>query len=388
MTDTPQATREQVLAFRLAGHNLGRRLPPGSLLAAAAACGVQNSPPGSAALALAARVEGLTPADIDRALEVDKSLLQIWSLRQSRYFIPTKDLDAFTVAIQPQDEESWRYTMQGFVPILDQMGMSATEAVALVRAALADALDGRELTKREMGVELAKRLPAAFGPWLEPDTFSGFGAVLVRPIALTGLFCLAPRSGGEASFVRTDQWLGRPLPAPDPDEARAELVRRYLRCYGPSTPEHFGEWAGIAPSAAERAWQAARRRLVAVGAGEGKAWLWRDDLAAFQAPGGVAGGVRLLPPHDPYLLGRDRETLVVDTATRRQIWRAAGNPGVLLVDGEAAGMWRSRKQGKRLQLTVTPLRALSAGAREVIEAEVGLLAPFRGAEEIAVTYEA
>jgi len=40
----------------------------------------------------------------------------------------------------------------------------------------------------------------------------------------------------------------------EPAWARAELVRRYLHCYGPSTPQHFAEWAGIGPAQAGRAW--------------------------------------------------------------------------------------------------------------------------------------
>ncbi|HTX43248.1 MAG TPA: crosslink repair DNA glycosylase YcaQ family protein [Methanocella sp.] len=76
-----RAGPDRALAFRLGGHNLAARLPRGSLLRAVGACGVQNTPPGSAALALHARVAGLTPADVDRAFEKDKTLLQTFRLR-------------------------------------------------------------------------------------------------------------------------------------------------------------------------------------------------------------------------------------------------------------------------------------------------------------------
>lgn len=83
-----QVGRDQVLAFRLNGHHLAQRLPEGSLLVAAGACGVQNSPPGSAALALHARVDGLTPEQLDQAVDVDKRLLQSWCMRGAPYFSP------------------------------------------------------------------------------------------------------------------------------------------------------------------------------------------------------------------------------------------------------------------------------------------------------------
>jgi hypothetical protein len=59
--------RDQILAFRLASHHLTARLSAGSLAAAAAACGVQDTPLNTAPLAFNARVAGLGPADVGRA---------------------------------------------------------------------------------------------------------------------------------------------------------------------------------------------------------------------------------------------------------------------------------------------------------------------------------
>ena len=71
------------------------------------------------------------------------------------------------------------------------------------------------------------------------------------------------------------------------------------------------------------------------------------DLPAFEKAQRPRG-VRLLPPYDAYLDQRDRETLVPDTAQQKRLWRAIGNPGVVLADGEVAGGWRPQKKGKRL----------------------------------------
>jgi Winged helix DNA-binding domain len=155
MAASIRADRDDVIAFRWSGHHLGERLPAGSLLDAAGACGIQNSPPGSGPLALDARVEGLTPDEVDQALEVDKTLLQVWSVRASPYLIPTGDAAVFTLGLLPDDEQGLRAFMQGLTPVLDQVGMSATEAVELAAAAVEDALDGRVLSKRAMGAELA-----------------------------------------------------------------------------------------------------------------------------------------------------------------------------------------------------------------------------------------
>ena len=149
-----RATRDQVLTFRLAQHHLSQRLSRGSQIEAAGACGIQNTPPGAAALALHARVTGLTPADVDRALAIDKTLLQVWSVRAAPYVVPTSAAAVFTTGVLPEGEESLRFFLSGAGPHLDLLGMSASEVVERTAAALPAILDGRELTKDELGVAL------------------------------------------------------------------------------------------------------------------------------------------------------------------------------------------------------------------------------------------
>jgi hypothetical protein len=385
----PRAERDRVLAFRFAGHNLARAERPGALLDAAGACGLQNTPPGSAALALAARVPGLGPAAIDRALGTDRTLLQVRSLRGAPYVFPTRDAPVFTAGLIPEDEAALRFFILGAGPALDKVGLSATELVERASAALLDVLDGRTLPFRQLSSALTEQLSrqltaqqlAAWrsSSWYAPGQSLGEALVhfALYPVALRGLYCYAPRESGEASFVRSDQWLGEPLPRVDQDGARAALVRRFLRCYGPSTAAHFGEWAGIAPAAAERAWRLVASELVAMDCGGRPTWLHEGDRTAFESAPPPAG-VRLLPPHDPYLAQRDRETLLPDKTLHRMIWRTIGNPGVVLADGRIVALWRPKKQGKRLLIAVEPLSALAAPLRDEIAAEAALVAPFRG----------
>jgi hypothetical protein len=375
-----RADGERVRAFRLHSQNLACRLPAAALSEAAAVCGIQNSPPGSAALALHARVSGLTPAGVANALERDRTLLQVWSVRASPYVVPTGDVAVFTRGLLPEDEASLRVFVAGMVPVLDEVGMTATDVVERTAAALHEALDGRVLTKRQMGAALAERLPERLGPWFEPSTFSEYTATFARPVALRGWFCFAPRAGNEAAFVRTDQWLERSLPDVDPDAVRAELVRRYLRGYGPSNPADYALWAGIGPEQAGRAWRLVEHELVEVEVDGIAAWLAHRDLPAFCDPV-PATGVRFLPPHDPYLLLRDRATLLPDRAVQRRVWRATHNPGVVLADGRVAALWRQRKRGRRLHVAVEPLAPLPVDA---VEREAAVLGAYRGCDDVIV----
>ncbi|WP_424358801.1 winged helix DNA-binding domain-containing protein [Methanocella sp. MCL-LM] len=387
-SDLLSVTRDQALAFRLAGHNLSRRLPPGSLLKAAGTCGIQNSPPGSAALSLHARVDGFSPGDLDRALAVDKTLLQMMSLRGAPYIFPTADAGAFTAGLLPDDEESLCFFIQGVGQALDRIGISVTGVVSLASAALYEVLDGREMTKDQMGVEVAELLLDRLTQeqqqawqsesWYAPGQSLGESVVRFAfyAISLQGLFCYAPRHDDVATFLRTDRWLGAPLPEADRALVAADLVRRYLHCYGPSTAGHYAEWAGISPAQAAGTWKLVERELTEVVFEGRRAWLLSTDIPLLAKPP-ASEGVRLLPPHDPYLQLRDRATLVPDKKMQRDIWRPTGNPGAVIADGQFAGTWRSRKKGKQLALTVELIESLSPGAVEEIEAEAAAIARFK-----------
>src|SRR5688572_12801218 len=378
-----RVTAEQAVAFRLHGHHLDERLPAKELLRVAGACGLQTTPPGAAPLALHARLEGLSPERVTRALEKDKSLIQIWSLRAAEWVVPTRDIDVFTLGVLPDDEEGLRYVLWGFTPlVLDTIGMDATEAVLAAADAAWEALEsGRALTKRELGPAMLPHMPPALHPWLGAEKFHTSGAVLLRPVALRGTICFVPGAGAESKIVRTDAWLGRALPPIDDrttHRARAELVRRFLRCYGPAMPAYFGEWAGISLDHSRALWALVESELAEVQQDGRTRWVLAKDLPLPLAPP-AAEGVRILPPSDPFMHCRDRETLLPDKTVHPRIWRSGVTAGVILVDGEVTAVWRPQKQGKRFVLHVEPLAgSLDRTSHERIEAEAQTLAPFRG----------
>ena len=366
--------REQILAFRRRRQHLHRPLAgAGALADVARACPVQNTPPGTADLALRARTSGLSPAAVQEALAA-KSLVQAWSLRGTPHVLPADDLAVYTVGLAPADEDEARYLLRPILSDLDAMGLPAQAAIAHTAAAIREALDQGPCSKDELLAALARRLPAGLNPWGQRCRMHHVHPALQRAAALGGGFLLTPRRGNEVHLVRTDHWLAAPPAAPA--AAGSDLVRRYLRAYGPSATVAFATWAGIAPRAARRLWQAVAGELVAVDAAGTRAWLLAADAEDLErAREGVAAeGVRLLPPNDPYLAQPDRETLVPDRARRGEIWRAAGAPGVLLVAGEVAGTWRSRKAGRRLEVSGRPFAPLTAGARSRTEALVDDLA--------------
>lgn len=391
-----EVSRGEVIAFRLGAHHLTERLGENGLLDAAGRCGIQNSPPGSALLALHARVQNLTREQVADAVAEEKSLLQTWSMRGAPFYFPAVDAPVFTTGVLPPTEEAMRHFVPGVEPALDTLGMSLVETVELTRAEIGAVLSGRRLAVNELGAEIAKRIARRLpkrqrdvweedGPYA-PDQPLGEGVVhfCIRILTLQRVLCLAPRAGNKAPFVLVDEWLGHPIPDIDPAVARAELLRRYLRCYGPSRRGDFAAWAGIRASDTDPWWSLVEDELTPVEF-RGSSWILTQDLDALRsAP--APKGVRLLPPRDPYTQVRDRET-IIDRKYHQQVWKTVGEPGTVLADGEITGIWRPRKSGRQLTITVKTFDSLPARDKTSLQDEAEQVAPLRGASSVAVEFD-
>ncbi|MFD6392243.1 winged helix DNA-binding domain-containing protein [Nocardia sp. NPDC060259] len=388
----------EVIGFRLRAHHLTARRPADDLLAVAGACGIQNSPPGSALSALHARVEDVTAERVDHLVGEEKSLLQTWCMRGSPYFFPTADAPVFTTGVLPTTETARRHLIRGIGQALDTLGMGLDEVVDRTAAQLGPVLSRRAMAITELGEELAARIadtlpPAQRTHWRAAGPYGAnqpLGEAVVhfclRIHTLRGLVCLAPRVKNTAPFVLLGDWLGTPLPHTDPAATRATLLRRYLRCYGPSTRKDFAAWLGIDAGDVDPWWTGVADELTPVEFGGGQAWIHTDDLPALHSPPTVHG-VRLLPPSDPYTQMRDRNT-IVDPKHQRAVWKTVGAPGTVLADGVITGIWRPRKKGRTLTLTVTPFRSMSSRLRTQLRAEAAAVAALRGATDVHVEFDA
>jgi hypothetical protein len=321
---------------------------------------VQDSPPGAAITALLARVDQVPVGWLDEAIYERRSVVALYNARTATAIVPADEAAAFGTALLPGDDAGLKAIVGSALP---EHSEGFAEPVALAVDAVTDALDGVTLSRDDLHEALRQRLPGDLLPWCAGCKSHHARRGLLVLAGLHGRLCITGRVRRQPAFARTDQLVG--WDAPERDAAGAELVRRYRRGYGPSTPTQFAEWAGLGKAHARELWA----------------------LAGDEEPEGVSAfpGVRLLAPGDPVLLGRDREALLPDPALRRKVWAAIGGAGVVLVDGSPAALWRARKQGRRLDLTVD---AFGQVPKRALEAEAERLAPHRGCTSVEVRFDA
>lgn len=391
-----QVSKDAVIAFRLNGQGLSERADQDGLIEAAGRCGVQNTPPGSALLSLHARVHDLTRERMDEAVCVDKNLLQSWCMRGAPFFFPTADAPIFTTGVLPPTEQAMRHFIPGVVAAVDRLGIPLAEAAELAGDQISDVLAGRQLAIDELGACLAERIASMLPTrqreiWQEEGPYAAgqpLGQAVVhfcvRVLTLQGVVCFAPRADNKAPFVLVEEWLDRPIPAIDPQSARAELARRYLRCHGPSTRTGLAAWLGLHVSDIDPWWSPIHDELTPVDF-SGKTWILTEDLDALQAPA-KPNGVRLLPPHDPYTQLRDRET-IVDGKYHREIWPTIGRPGAVLADGRIIGTWRPNKSGHKLTMIIKAFDSPGSSVQDSLQAEARQIAALRGASSVDVQFD-
>jgi hypothetical protein len=376
-----KSKRDQVLAFRLASHNLSRRLELGSLAEAAAACGIQETPLGSASVAMLTRVEGLSPDALEQAVTRERSLVTLWSIRGAPFVVPAGDLGVFTVGALPLDAASFRQSLGGWSTALEEAGLDLFETLEQMVSAANALLDGRTMNVNDLRDAIYAQVPSL--SMVERPAFArdDMPEPLFRAVGTAGAACIVAGRGTDAELARVDQWLENRPPTPDRSEARAELARRFLHCYGPASPQHFADWTQRSLADAKNAFSLIQGELTQVTFDRKTAWFLHRDEDALASPP-EPSGVRLLPVQDPYLQQRDRATLLEDKAFRRKLWQSVRGPGGVLANGEIVGTWRARAVGKRLSVSVEAFDGLGSSVQEEIYAEAERIAPFRGCDGV------
>jgi hypothetical protein len=368
-----RVTADQVIAYRVAAQGLDERRM--TAVEAASSWTLQDSPPGAAVLSLHARVAGLAPGALNAALEA-RELVALPNPRTAVAILPAGDVAEYVTALRPPDEQGLRAVFGTAVP----KDFDAEDARVRSVAAVGEALDGRVLSRDDLHQELRSRLPAELLPWCPACESHHARRGVLSVAALAGRLCMAGRAGRQPAFARADQWIA--LDEVDGEAARAGLVRRHLRAFGPSTPAGLASWAGLANSHARRLWKAVADELVEVRVEDRpRTWLLAADADLLADPP-AASGVRLLPAGDPLLQARDRELLIADEQARKRMWRPLGSPGMVLVDGRPTAMWRARKQGRGLAFELDPLGPFD---RSALAEEAEAVAAHRGAAEVAFT---
>jgi len=349
---------ERIRAFGRSRQGLGGE---GGLLGALTEVVAVYSAQPSGPLSLAARVATFDPGEF-AALEQERLAVRVPAMRSSAHLVPTATVARVMAATRPPLARfAWHLKPHGYT--LDDHAALRDEVRAVATTPLT-----------------SKQLQAALG----------WSSALVRGVVqIASMEGTVVRVGGSGlrsnaiGWVSTDAWLGGPIDAVDPDDARAWLAGDYLRAFGPARVEDFAWWTSSTKPRAAAALAGVATVEVAPGL-----LLRAEDEAAFAAVEPLPPDhVDLLPVWDAYTMGYPStgRTRFGPPEVLDRLYDDAGNGlGVVLAGGRAVGSWNSRFVGRTMQVDMEELAPWTSAVRTRVDGRLTALAELLGAADLEV----
>ena len=355
----------QVNAWRLSHHHLVRRARKGEIERVVSdLCGVQAQVLSSAALAIWARVDGITLQDVQDALWKHRSLVKTWCMRGTLHLLAASDLPTYVAARKMTQviREDW------LTPDVD------VDTRKSIVSSIREALDGKSLTREKLAEEVVRQL--GLSTKMRKHMLSGWGNLL-HPAAESGYLCFGPSQGTKVTFVRPDQWIGK-WNEPNGPEAWKTLLRRFFETYGPADHHDLGHWWGLRPDKARTIMEHITNELGEVDFEGENRYVLRAHLEGLSDEENVQS-VRLLPSWDVYVMFYHPRELFISKIHREKIFtKLQGNRPVLLVNGVAGGVWEQERKGRHIEIRVRPFGHISSEQRNRVKEEAAGLEEFFG----------
>jgi hypothetical protein len=325
--------------------------------------GMQAQVLNAAALQLSARIHGFTRNNFEAALWKQRVLVKTNAMRNTLHLIPSREFNLYVAALK-------RSRLAPIVRVAASVGVPP-KRLDKMNEWILEALKGGPRTKKDVTAYIRERADKALTRGTE---------LVWNPLRMAlaqGTVVHAQERGGEAVFVRTEQWLPN-LKRFDEAESQRALLSRYLSAYAPSTRRDFSKWSGIPASEANPLWRSAVDLMTEVATPRGPAWVLREDASDLKnAAPSKEPTIRLLPIFDPFLLGHSETDHLIEPRYYKRVYRSQGwISAVVLVDGQIAGIWNQERNGNSVIVEVVPFRRFSTATRKGIAEESESLAHF------------
>jgi hypothetical protein len=342
---------------------------------AASLVGLHSSDPVTVYLTCRARLADFRKLQLEDALYESRSLLRMLGMRRTMFVVP-HDLGAVmdsacTQALAPQQ----RRRLVGY---LESQGVTEDGAAWLTRVE-----DATMAALGHLGPATARELSAAVPDLRTKLTFGegkkwggeiGVSTRVLFLLATSGRIVRGRPLGTWVStqyrWVELGQWLPGGLPKIETEVAQTELVRRWLRSYGPGSLTDISWWTGWSKGITRRALEACAAVAVEMDGSAGFALA--DDLEPIA---GSPTWAAFLPGLDATIMAwKERDWYLGDH--RAALYDRNGNAGPSIwVDGRAVGGWSQRPDG---EIRYRLLEDIGSEGRSLVAAEAAKLESWLG----------
>ena len=360
-------TWQQVNAWRLSQHCLAHRLTHQKMVeAVSCTMGVHAQVMSAAEMAIAARVDGITPQDVQSALWAGRSLVKTWMMRQTLHLVPAVDFPMYVAAR--------RITDIRWPELFSQKGVDRATYDAYMSLA-PEILNSGPLTRQQFVEAVDTRLKS---PELSTFLTNSSWGTAFKPLAWHGDLCFGPNDGSTTTFISPSAWIGA-WQEMNPEAALQEVARRYLTAYGPAKLRNFQVWWWMSGTAAKKAFNLVAEETEEV---DVEGWHATSLKSAIHSMLEMEprGEVHLLPAFDAYIVGsprgKDLERLI-RLEFQKKVYRPQGwVSAVVLVDGFIKGTWEYKPLRSSTSVKVYLFSPAASEIKEAIALEADRLGKF------------
>jgi hypothetical protein len=346
--------------------------------AADAVVGLHSSDPVTVYLSARARVEGFGVGDLDDALYERRSLVRMLGMRRTLFVVPratAAEMDAGCTKALAAGERL------RLVKLLEEQGVASGDADAWLTDVCERTYAALVARGSATAAEVTRDVPElalklTFGEGRRWATTVGVSTRVLFLLATDARIVRARPVGtwvsGQYRWAPVSSWLGEDLPTLDPREARAALLTRWLRAFGPGTTTDVTWWSGWTVANTKAAFADVGAVEVSLERG-GAGWVLPDDVAPVK--GRAPRWIAFLPGLDPTVMGwKERAWYLGPHATA--LFDRNGNAGpTIWCDGRVVGGWAVVAPG---EVAVRLLEGVNDAARRRIDAEAARLGAWFG----------
>jgi hypothetical protein len=351
-------------------HHLAGTAKAGVVEVARDLVGLHATDPATVYLAARARMVDPGVAAVEQALYEDRELVRILGMRRTMFIEPVELMGVVQAACTDAIATQQRRLL---VDLIGRAGL-ADDPPGWIEDVEKVAVNALEARGGATAAELAKDDPrlAQQIVFAEGKPYEGRQSVVSRILLLLAAEGRIVRGRPRGSWVSgqyrwsvVDAWLPGGVPAWSLQEAQAELVRRWLRGFGPATIADVKWWTGLPMGQVRRA--VAETGAVEVDLDGTPGLVLPDDLDPVPAP---EPWVALLPALDPTTMGWAGRDFYLDPH-RPALFDRNGNAGpTIWLNGHVVGGWAQRGTG---EVVLRLLEDVGTDATEAIEAEAARL---------------
>jgi len=283
-------------------------------------------------LSLMARRPTIRLGDLDEALVNDRALIRAPAFRGSLFLLNIQDYPIY---------------FRTFHHGLMQRGLQTLTAAGISKAHLTHFAELITAANPALPLPVSGIIDIIFPRREKPTT--EIAHRIMQKLCDMGVLVRASAKGwkgNDFSYALLSTWAPElSLKLDNPETARTETIRKYLRAYGPASMEDIAWWTGLPMLQCQRSVSHMRREAIRFHVES-----YRDDMIGLKetvdllrrrAP--MEEEIQLLPQWDPYILGWRCRKRVADKEWLPFIYDPFGNAVSVIVDcGKVVGVWQFR----------------------------------------------